>query len=596
VRGEQLGALVLMHTERSGRRYQQRDVALAEELARRFADAIERAQLYGEAERARAHVDLLASAGELLTVELDSRARIEAITRVVLPAFADVCVVHTAEPDGAMRIAAFGAANRERQAQIDAAGPWRPFEPEPGTPWAEAVHTGEPVLASPPPVGVVGKLTLTGVHSPHPPPEFGVRSLLSVPLSGGAAAPIGAISFGYAESGRRYGEEDVALARELARRAAPALENALRFEQEQATAEALQLTLLPERLPALTEADHAARYVPGSDQLKIGGDWYDVLPLPDGRVMAAIGDVVGHGIRAAASMSRIRNALDFCAIDGLGPAAILRRLNDNFTALGDSDMATVLIAVYDPRVETLQFASAGHPPPLVQRPGARPEYLEGTRGAPLCAVDDMHYTDVEAAVPPGTLLLLYTDGLIERRGESLDEGLDRLVDAVGDAPEKLDDLADHLLERLLGGRRAEDDVALLALRLLPAPAELALRFPAEPRELTTLRARLNEWLDRLGAAPTERSEITLAVNEAAANAIEHAYGLGDGDFTVEGTSDDGRIVVVVRDFGRWYDRESQTRGRGVSLMRSLMDAVDVDRGVDGTTITLRRRLHREPAE
>ncbi|MGH9048215.1 MAG: SpoIIE family protein phosphatase [Acidimicrobiia bacterium] len=596
VRGERLGALVLMHTERSGRRYQRGDVVLAVELARRFAEAIERARLYRDAERARAHVDLLASAGELLTVELDSRARIEAMARVVLPAFADVCVVHVAEPDGRMRIASFAAANRDRQAQLDAAGPWRAFEPEPGMPWFEAVQTGEPVLAYPLPVGVVGKLTLTGENSPDPAPEFGVRSLLSLPLSGGPSGPIGAISFAYAESGRRYGPDDVAIARELARRAAPALENALRFEQEQATAEALQRSLLPERLPELMEAELAARYVPGSDELKIGGDWYDVLPLPDGRVLAAIGDVVGHGIRAAASMSRIRNALDFCAIDGLSPGAILRRLNDNFTALGDGDMATVLIAVYEPRSATLLFASAGHPPPLVHRPGAAPDFLEGSRGAPLCAVDDMRYPEVEVAVPPGTLLVLYTDGLIERRGESLDEGLRRLADAVADAPEKLDELADHLLERLLGGARPDDDVALLALRLLPAPAELMVRLSAQPRELGRLRARLGEWLDRLGAAPTERGEITLAVNEAAANAVEHAYGLRDGGFTVEGTSDDGGVVVVVRDSGRWYDRDSQTRGRGLDLMRSLMDDVDIDRSVEGTAVTLRRRLRRAPAE
>ncbi|MGH8983249.1 MAG: SpoIIE family protein phosphatase [Acidimicrobiia bacterium] len=596
VRGERLGALVLMYTERSARRYQRNDVALAEELAHRFADAIERAQLSREAERARAHIDLLASVGELLTVELDSRARIEAMARVVLPAFADVCVVHVADADGTMRIAAFAAANADRQAQIDAAGPWRAVNPEPGTPWTEAVQTGEPVLAYPLPRGLVGKLTLTGERARDPAPEFGVRSLLSVPLPGGRTGPIGAVSFAYAESGRRYSEEDVALARELARRAAPALGDALRFEQEQATAEALQRSLLPDRLPELMDAEHAARYVPGSDELKIGGDWYDVLPLPDGHVLAAIGDVVGHGIRAAASMGRIRNALDFCAIDGLTPGAILRRLNDNFSALGDGDMATVLIAVYEPRSGTLRFASAGHPPPLVQRPGEPPEFLEGSRGAPLCAVDDMQYPEVEVAVPPGTVLVLYTDGLIERRGESLDEGLGRLARAVADAPEKLDELADHLLDRLLAGASPDDDVALLALRLLPAPAELVLRLSAQPRELGKLRARLGEWLERLGAAPSERGEITLAVSEAAANAVEHAYGLRDGDFIVEGSSDDGRVVVVVRDFGRWFERATQSGGRGVSLMRSLMDDVDIDRGVEGTTVTLRRRLRRDPAE
>ncbi|HEX6311647.1 MAG TPA: SpoIIE family protein phosphatase [Acidimicrobiia bacterium] len=596
VRGERVGALVLMYTERSGRRYRYPDIALAEELAHRVAEAIERAQLYGEAERAREQLDLLARVGELLTVELDSRARIEAMARLVLPAFADVCVIHVAEPDGTLRIAAFAIADEEFQAQIDASGPWRAVPPDPGTPWAEAVATGEPVLVYPLPPGLVGKLTLTGENARDPAPTFGVRSILSVPLPGIGSSTIGAASFAYAWSGRRYTPDDVVLGQELARRAAPAVENALRYEQEQATAEALQRSLLPERMPELTEAEVAVRYVPGSDELKIGGDWYDVLPLPDGRLLTAIGDVVGHGIRAATSMGRIRNALQFCAIEGLSPGSILRRLNENFIALGDGDMATVLIALYEPRSRTLRFASAGHPPPLLRRPGAEPEYLGGTSGAPLCAVDEMPYPDIETDVPPGSLLVLYTDGLIERRGESLDAGLERLVDAVRDAPEKLEEVADHILERLLVSGSPDDDVALLTARLLPPPAEFALRLSAQPRELSVLRTRLREWLDGLGAAPTERGEITLAVNEAAANAIEHAYGLREGDIAVEGNLDDGTVVVAVRDFGRWYERVTHTRGRGINLMRSLMDDVHIERGLDGTTVTLRRRLRQGPGE
>lgn len=594
VRGEPIGALVLMYTERSGRRYRHPDIALAEELARRFADTIERAQLYAEAERAREHIDLLASVGELMTVELDSSARIEAMARLVLPAFADVCVVHVAEADGTTRIATFAAADAAKQARIDAAGPWEPAPIDAETPWAQAMKTGEPVLAYPLARGLVGKLTLTGVNARHPAPEFGVRSILSVPLLGEGTAPIGAVSFAYAESGRRYGPDDVVLARELARRSAPAVEHALRYEQEQATAEALQRSLLPERLPEVAEAELAARYLPGSDQLTIGGDWYDVLPLPDGQIVAAIGDVVGHGIRAAASMGRIRNALGFCAIEGLSPGAILRRLNDNLPVLGDGDMATVLVASYDPRAGTLRFASAGHPPPLVRRPGERPEYLEGGRAAPLCAVGDVGYPEVEVPVAPGSLLVLYTDGLIERRGESLDDGLGRLAEALNDGPEKLEELTDHVLHRLLGDGSPDDDVALLTMRLLPTPTELAVRLPARPRELGNLRARLREWLEGLGAAPTESGEITLAVNEAAANAVEHAYGMRDGDFTVEGNSNDGRVVVTVRDFGRWRERATQGRGRGVNLMRSLMDEVEIERDLDGTTVRLGRRLRGEP--
>ena len=401
------------------------------------------------------------------------------------------------------------------------------------------------------------------------------------------------MTFAYAASGRRYGPDDVPLAEELARRVAPAVEQALRFEQERATAETLQRSLLPERLPDLPEAELAARYVPASEQLEIGGDWYDVVALPDGQLLVAIGDVVGHGIPAATSMGRIRNGLHFCARDGLSPGPILRRLNEHFLETEDTDMATLLVLLYDAQREMLRFASAGHPPPLVQRPDRAPEYLPGARGAPLCATDRSDYPEMEAPLPTGSLLLLYTDGLIERRRESLDVGLDRLAAVVATGPEKMEELADHVLAELIGEDAPGDDVALLAARALGATAGLDLRLPARPRELGVLRHRLREWLAGLGAAPTETGEITLAVNEAAANAVEHAYGLADADFAVEARTDDGCVVVRISDAGRWRDPPAHDRGRGLDLMRGLMDQADVEAGPHGTTVVLRRRLRGE---
>jgi len=249
--------------------------------------------------------------------------------------------------------------------------------------------------------------------------------------------------------------------------------------------------------------------------------------------------------------------------------------------------------VYDPGDQVVRFSSAGHPPPLVQRPGHEPEYLPGGRGAPLCASDLARYPELEAPLPPGSLLLLYTDGLIERRGESLDVGLHRLADALRAAPEKMDELADHLLAALLGDDAPGDDIALIAVRALaPAPG-FDLRLPARPRELGILRERLREWLIGLGAAPTEAGEITIAVNEAAANAVEHAYGLADADFSVEARVDEESVVVRVRDAGRWREQPAHDRGRGLDLMRGLMDDASVDSDSEGTTVVLRRRLRGE---
>jgi PAS domain S-box-containing protein len=594
--GEQrFGVLVLMHTKASRRRYQAGDETLAEELANRLALVIERARLFEEAERARARVDLLATVSELLTVELDSRARLAALSRLVLPAFADLCAVHVVESEGRMRVASFAAAELDQQALIESVAPRGPSEPDARMPWTQAIATGEPVLVPVVPTGMIDELTQGDERRRAIAQTLDVRSVLSTPLPG-PGSPIGAISFGYARSGRRYGPDDLPIARELARRAAPAVEHALRFEQERATAEALQRSLLPARLPEVPELELAARYVPGSEELVIGGDWYDVVALPTGEVVLAIGDVVGHGVPAAVMMGKIRHALHFCAHDGLAPGAIVGRLNTHFSALDDSAMATLLVMAYDPHTRNLRYASAGHPPPLVRRDGVESEYLEGGRGAPLCASDRTLYPESEAILPADSLLLLYTDGLIERRREPLDEGLRRLARALDAGPAKVDELADHLLVQLLGGTAPADDVALLAVRTRPAGTGLEVRAPARPDELGRVRTRLGEWLAGVGAAPTEVSEIALAVNEAVANAVEHAYGLGRGDFSVEGRAEGNVVVVVVRDAGRWREPRNDPHGRGVSLIRGLMDDVDVEKGGGGTTVTMRRRLRGEIAE
>jgi PAS domain S-box-containing protein len=590
--GRTLGALVLMYTNKSRRHYQPGDEALAEELANRLALVIERARLFEEAERARARVDLLATVSELLTVELSSQARLAALSRIVLPAFADLCAVHLVEPDGRLRVAAFAAADADLQRLIDSIDPRGPIDPDPRLPWARTVATGEPVLVSHVPSEVLDDLTAGDERRRSIAEAMGVRSVLSVPLPGPEGV-IGAVSFGYGRSGRHYGTDDVPIARELAGRAAPAVEHALRFEHERATAETLQRTLLPERLPDLPEMALAARYVPGSDEIAIGGDWYDVLALDNGRVVFAIGDVVGHGVRAAGMMGKIRQALGFCAREGLSPAAILGRLNTHFSGLDDSDMATLLIVSYNPYDGTMRYASAGHPPPLLRTPGERVEYLPGGRGAPLCASDRVTYPETEDKLPADALLLLYTDGLIERRGESLDDGFRRLADAVATAPADVHNLADDLLERLLGTTAPADDVALLAVRTRPVTDRLDLRISARPRELLPLRARLRAWLMAQGAQPGDAGQITLAVNEAATNAVEHAYGLDDADFSVQAQRDGQVVTVVVRDSGRWREPAGGLRGRGVELMRGLMEDVEVESGPDGTTVVLRRLLRGE---
>ncbi len=420
-------------------------------------------------------------------------------------------------------------------------------------PVATAFRTRESVLVSEVPSGLVEPAHLLGLHS-----------ILVVPLLS-AEEPIGVLAFGYSGSGR-YGRDDIGLAREIAGRVAPAVEDAMRFERELATAEALQRSLLPDRLPELQDADLATRYVPGGVGLKVGGDWYDAVPLRDGRVMLVIGDVVGHGVRAAASMGKLRNVLQFSALDGLAPAEVLERLNAYFCSLVDSDMATLFVAEYDPAHRRIRYSNAGHPPAMLRMPDGSIEALEGGRSMPLSATDQAQYREAEHDLPAGSMLVLYTDGLIERRGESLDVGLERLAKSLRIAAGPVEDVADTLLRDLLADGAPADDVALLCVGVRGPEAALRLRIPAEARQLSRMRRAVTDWLVRVGGSEVEAHEISVAVNEAAANAIEHAYGLSDEEFVVEADQRGDEVELVVRDFGHWRRRRSSGgRGRGLDL-------------------------------
>jgi PAS domain S-box-containing protein len=590
-----VGLLFLDYTGQSGRVHQPDDVELVEALADRIVLVLERAYLTAEAQRANARLDLLAEVSELLTVGLDTVARLDAVAGVVLPTFADVCVAYLAGPDGltvtACKVAAESWSGRDVTTELP---PWVDCPPLPLDaigPVAVAFRSREPVLVSEVAPELAVLLDPTGGAAE---PPLDLQSALVVPLLADDQ-PLGVLLFGYRETERRYGVEDLALAREIARRVAPAVEDAMRFERELATAEALQRSLLPERLPVLQDADVAARYVPGGVGLKVGGDWYDAVPLRDGRVMLVIGDVVGHGVRAAASMGKLRNVLQYSALDGLAPAAVLQRLNAYFCALADADMATLFVAEYDPARQRIRYSNAGHPPAFLRLPNGNIEILEEGRSMPLCASDQSQYHEAERVLPSGSLLVLYTDGLIERRRESLDVGLDRLAASLRSAPSAVEDVADVLLHDLLDGGAPQDDVALLCIATMAAAEDLRLRLPATPRQLSYMRNAVNTWLARAGASTEDAREITVAVNEIVANAIEHAYGLVDADFELEARQVGALVEFEIRDFGRWRNRRtSGDRGRGLDLARALMDSIDVQPGVDGTVVHLRRRLERGP--
>ncbi|MEA2421793.1 MAG: hypothetical protein QOF55_892 [Thermoleophilaceae bacterium] len=421
--------------------------------------------------------------------------------------------------------------------------------------------------------------------------QAGVTSLLGVPLVVEGSV-LGVLHVGAREP-RVWTDADVALLELAGERLAVALDHSRQYQREHAVAETLQRSLLPEQIPDVPGATLASRYVPGAPDVDVGGDWYDVIPLASGRVGLAMGDVVSRGVRAASVMGQLRNALRAYALDGRGPGAVLERLDGLLRTLDQREMATLAYMVLDPVALSYTLASAGHPPPLLLAADGGVDLIEEGRGPPLGAVPDAVYAEASGSLDPAATVLLYTDGLVERRDMWLDEGIERLsVEAAAAAGCDPEALLDRLLRALVPAGGGEDDVAALAVRLDPISRErLTLRMPAEPPVLASLRRTLRQWLEALGAGEAETYDMLVAVTEAAANAVEHAYGPGDATFDVDAEAGEGgEVTLVVRDQGRWRPPRGHNRGRGTLLMQELMDDFEVTTSEQGTEVRMRRLL------
>jgi anti-sigma regulatory factor (Ser/Thr protein kinase) len=376
----------------------------------------------------------------------------------------------------------------------------------------------------------------------------------------------------------------------LAGQAAVALDRATSYETEQTIAETLQRSVLPASLPSLDGIDLAARYLPGTAELDVGGDWYDAIPLPDGRLGLVVGDVVGKGVQAAATMSQLRNALRAFSLDRLKPSSTVARLNRLAEEVVDTAFATVVYVVLDPRAGIARYTSAGHPPPLVVYPDGRAELLEGGRGLPLGAAPDATYSHGVVELPGGSVIVLYSDGLVERRDRSIDDGLERLRSAALEASREPNRLVDHLVGELLGKGERADDVALLAARLLTvAPTPLHVRVPNDLAELEQVRDAVRTWLTGTTLTREDRYEVVLAVWEACANAVEHAADPDGEHVEVRAEVTGAGVRFVVDDTGAWTDPTRRAgRGLGLELMRSTMSSVEITPGSSGTRVTLEK--------
>jgi PAS domain S-box-containing protein len=362
-------------------------------------------------------------------------------------------------------------------------------------------------------------------------------------------------------------------------------------EREHAIAETLQHALLPQRIGPVPGVEIATRYLAAEEGTHAGGDWYDVIDLPGERTAFVIGDVSGHGVRAASSMGQVRMTVRAYALAGGEPGTVVSLTATALDRLGESELVTLVYLELEPATAGVRLVVAGHPPPLLLDADGRASYLDIEPGLPLGLglADREAYVETALTLPPGSALFLYTDGLIDRADLPVAEGLERLRAALEHADgDDLERLCDEVLAAMKAST-SSDDVAIACLRL--ADASLHLEIPADPAHLYDVRRALRSWLSPRTDDVDALDALVLATSEAAANAVEHAYrDGGEGRVEIHGVARDDVVEIVVRDHGKWAAARASERGRGLAVIEATTDGFDVDRLDHGTEVRLRRSL------
>jgi serine phosphatase RsbU (regulator of sigma subunit)/anti-sigma regulatory factor (Ser/Thr protein kinase) len=388
---------------------------------------------------------------------------------------------------------------------------------------------------------------------------------------------------------RPFTLEDQTLLTVLAGRLGQGLHRVHQVDQQRETALALQHAILG---PAHLPPGFAVRYQAASRPLQVGGDWYDVVDLEDGRIALIVGDCVGHGLAAAAVMGQVRSACRALLLDHPSPRVALAGLDRFAARLPGAQCTTVVCAVLNPDTGELVYSSAGHPPSILVLADGTTQLLEEGHTIPLGIRAERPRPEAHVTLPARATLLLYTDGLVERRRSGLDHGIARASVLLQDGRGlTLDDLADQIMSSLAPSDGYQDDVALLLYR---HPAPLQLEFPAHVSQLAPTRAALRSWLTRARVDPVQTQDMVIAVGEAIANAIEHGHRHSpEGIISLHATALCDQVQLTVVDTGSWKPPRPDTnthRGRGIKLMRALMHSVAINPGATGTLVHLSARI------
>ncbi|MFJ2777117.1 MULTISPECIES: SpoIIE family protein phosphatase [unclassified Kitasatospora] len=544
-------------------------------------DSTELLALSGRADVAQQRLRLLYDAGVAVGSSLDVTRTAEELAQVAVPRFADFVTVDLAEqvlegeepPPGP-------ALGRMRRAALSGVRDDAPFYPVgtalnvvPSAPLAGALNSGLP--------GVEPRLADAHEWREQDPERsaqvlaYGVHSLVRVPLRARGAL-LGVARFWRADRTEPFEEDDLALAEELVAHAAVCIDNARRYTREHAMAVTLQHSLLPRTLPDQNALEIAHRYLPA--QAGVGGDWFDVIPLPGARVALVVGDVVGHGLHAAATMGRLRTAIhNFSTLD-LPPDELLGHLDDLVNRIDQEESgtgaavtgATCLYAIYDPVSRRCTLASAGHLPPALVGPDGRVDFPELSTGPPL-GLASMPFETTQLEVAEGSRLVLYTDGLVEDRERDIDVGLELLRTALSGPDRTPEQTCADVLQTMLPAH-PQDDIALLVARTrVLAPDQVAeWEVPSDPAAVGEVRAAVAERLTGWGLE--EAAFVTeLILSELVTNAIRY----GTGPIRVR-LLRDRALICEVSDTSNTsphlkYAATTDEGGRGLFLVAQFAD-------------------------
>jgi CheY-like chemotaxis protein/anti-sigma regulatory factor (Ser/Thr protein kinase) len=357
------------------------------------------------------------------------------------------------------------------------------------------------------------------------------------------------------------------------------------LQRERETATLLQGALLPKVLPEAPGLELAAKYLPA--EVGVGGDWYDASLQSDGRLLLAIGDVAGHGVTAATTMNEIRIASRAFSLREDSPSLILQKLNNFSRGTHGLDLVTALIVMLDPVTGEAIIASAGHLPPVIVHDG-RAEFVEMSVAPPI-GVAVSFPKETRVVLEPGAALVLYTDGLVERRHLSIDARMRELADVLSAGGETATAIVENAVARMLPTGRPSDDVALIAVKR-STDGDLRIRLPAQSMSLAPVRAMMRRWLAIQGANTDETHDIVLAVGELASNACIHASPMALGTLSVHARTVDGVVHVTVGDEGRWRPPFDRGGGRGLTIVRAVVDDLSIDSDDSGTRAHIERAL------